>query len=224
VHRRSLPIAEPCQVFRPRAGHTFCGKCEKHVHDISAMTKREASRFLAANAGKSICIAYRAAKDGTILVRPEPRAIGVVLIALGLAACAGYAPEIERHGDECRDDSGYVIDCKTATRNDLIVLADEVPVGPSGRTEPDRIEPIRPDADVGVPVDYGSLDMVGQMVPTDEGATPPQPNLEIDEGDEMAGTMMIDENIVRRIAHDDRRTKREARREARRERRAARGR
>jgi hypothetical protein len=95
VHRRTLPIADPCTAFRPEPGKSFCDKCEKHVHDLSAMTQREAERFLAARVGEQICVSYRTAKDGTILVRPEARTIGVVLVALGLAACTGYAPVVE---------------------------------------------------------------------------------------------------------------------------------
>jgi hypothetical protein len=157
-------------------------------------------------------------------VRPEPRAIGVVSIALGLAACAGYAPEIERPGEECRDESGYVIDCKSPTRSDLIVLADEAPVDPSVPSEPDRIEPTEPATDPLVPTDGGGLGSVGLVSIEVADETAPLPTPENEEIYETAGTMVIDEKIERQLAHDDRRTKREARRDARRERRAARGR
>lgn len=211
-------------MFRPSPGNTFCSQCEKHVHDISAMTEREASRFLAANVGKTICIAYRARKDGSILVKPEPRAIGVVLLALGLAACAGHAPEIERPGDECRDENGYVVDCKLVTHSDLVVLADEVPVDASVIVEPKPSEPGLPDAVYDF--DEADRDVVGQMVPktVDSNVVDPKPIVETTEIQETAGVIMISEDMQRRLARDDRRTKREERREARRERRAARGR
>jgi hypothetical protein len=225
VHRRTLPIAEPCQVFRPTPGHTFCSQCEKHVHDISAMTKREATRFLAANAGKTICIAYRARRDGSIVVRPDPRAVGVVSIALGLAACAGHAPETERPGDECRDESGYVIDCELAARTDGVVLPDEVPVDRS-EVDPKRSEPVHADVATEFDFDEGSRDVVGELMPRtgDSETDDPKPiSTSHHEFEQEAGVIVIDEKMQRRLARDDRRAKREELREARRERRAARG-
>lgn len=82
-------------------------------------------RFLVRHAGRRVCVAYRFAADGTIVLRPEPRPIGMLLVTLGLAACTGYAPQIEHPDEHCRDDAGYEIDCRMAQRSDVRVLPDE---------------------------------------------------------------------------------------------------
>jgi hypothetical protein len=144
VHRRALPIANPCDVFRPGAGRTFCDKCEKHVHDLSAMTEREAKRFLSAHEGREICVAYRSRRDGTVVHRPERRPIGLALAALGVAACTGHAPDIEHPGESCRDPQGYEIDCVPAVRPDVVVPDDPTfePVEPVVTADEPPIEPV----------------------------------------------------------------------------------
>jgi hypothetical protein len=127
VHRRSLPIAKPCTAFVPTADSSWCPKCERHVHDLSAMTQTEVRRFLVRHAGRRICVAYRFSPDGTLVLRPEPRPIGMLLVTLGLAACTGYAPQIEHPDEHCRDDAGYEIDCRMAQGTDVRVLPDEAP-------------------------------------------------------------------------------------------------
>ena len=223
MHRRTLPIADPCTAFRPEPGKSFCDKCEKHVHDLSAMTRREAERFLGAHVGERICVAYRSRKDGSILVKPEPRMIGVVLMALGLAACTGYAPEIQHPDDGCRDAHGYEIDCKMAGRSDVLVtpevdpLADAEPHSqPESLPPPPPVEPVLApepvDGVATVPVlPEGSDDDLVGLVEVD-------PELEYRE----MGEISVDDDTIRRIEQDDRRSRREARREARRDRWASR--
>lgn len=221
MHRRTLPIADPCHAFRPEPGKSFCGKCEKHVHDLSAMTKREAERFLAAHAGQKICVAYRTAKDGSILVRPEPRMIGVVMMALGLAACTGYAPEIQHPDDGCRDDQGYQVDCTMSGRPDVLVTPEVDELPPPPPVEPvAQPEPV--DGIDAVPIPEGSTDdLVGLIAVEPVSEQPPIPATpEID--DREMGEIMVDDDTIRRIAKDDRRSRRAERREQRRERWAAR--
>jgi hypothetical protein len=211
VHRRMLPIAEPCHAFRPEPGASFCNKCEKHVHDLSAMTEREAERFLAARVGEQICVSYRTAKDGTILVRPEPRTIGVVLVALGLAACTGYAPEIQHPDEGCRDAQGYEIDCKMAGRSDVLVMPEEEPaVEPV--VAPDAVEvPALPEVHEGRMVGLVAVDPVSV----------PAPISNVHEFEVERGAIAVSVSTMETIA-GDRRSRREARREARRERWASR--
>ncbi len=46
----------------------FCEHCVKHVHDLSAMTRRKAERFVAraAQGGSSICVRYTPGPDGKV--------------------------------------------------------------------------------------------------------------------------------------------------------------
>jgi hypothetical protein len=120
VHRRSLPIAAPCDGFEPGSGGRFCGRCQQHVHDLSALTERELERLLAAHVGQRICIAYRTTADGSIVVRPEPRAIGLAIAILGLAECSWSAPTLESPElSPCLDDRGYRAACQLPPQGDL---------------------------------------------------------------------------------------------------------
>lgn len=76
----------------------FCGGCEKNVYNLSAMTRREASKFVARNSGK-VCVRYIRLADGRVYT-PDARlykitrrvstvAAGVVGATLTLAALAG---------------------------------------------------------------------------------------------------------------------------------------
>lgn len=116
VHRQSLPIAAPCQVFRPQTGRTFCGQCQTHVHDLSALTPAQAEALLAANAGRTLCVAYRTDATGTLVHRAKPRrfalAAAVLGSALALAACAGHGGEARHPAELCRDPLGYERDCE----------------------------------------------------------------------------------------------------------------
>jgi hypothetical protein len=187
------------------------------------MTRTEAARFLAAHAGERICVAYRTDARGEIRTRPDPRPIGVALAALGLAACTGYAPEIEHPDERCRDAHGYEVDCNGPTREDVLVVPDtELPPPPP--VEPvEPVEPVR--ADVPIPDDEPVL--VGMVAPDPVDGVDPvpvKPSVHELEGEmDLAGDIMVDEDFARRVVKDDRRAKRAARREARRERRAARG-
>lgn len=140
MHRRSLPIAAPCQVFEPTPEQSFCDHCRTHVHDLSAMTKPEAEALLASNVGRRICVAYRTTQDGTVIHRPPARASGP-LMALGLAACAAHPPELELPGTVCRDPQGYEVDCERSPRAGDPVIPDDA-----------HLEPTE-DAQTGIPIE-----------------------------------------------------------------------
>lgn len=100
------------------------------MHDLSALTKADARKLLAANIGKQLCIAYRTHEDGTVIHRAEPRrfalATGVLGGAIMLAACAGHAPEIAvDHPDAgCRDAQGFEVDCDAPKYAGAAVIPD----------------------------------------------------------------------------------------------------
>lgn len=88
-----LPIASPCHedwdAMDPSARGRFCHSCAKDVHDLAAMTEREARELLAATAGQRICVRYLADRDGRIRFRPEAAARAAVA-GLALAACTPH--------------------------------------------------------------------------------------------------------------------------------------
>jgi hypothetical protein len=79
--RRVLPmlddvrVASPCtESWSEMSGDDrkrFCGKCEKNVYDLSAMTREEAEVFLAMQEG-SVCVRFFRRFDGTILTADCP--------------------------------------------------------------------------------------------------------------------------------------------------------
>jgi hypothetical protein len=87
-----LPIASPCHedwdAMDPSARGRFCHSCAKDVHDLAAMTEREARELLTATAGQRICVRYLADREGRIRFRPE--AVRVAVAGLALAACTPH--------------------------------------------------------------------------------------------------------------------------------------
>ncbi len=48
------------------AKRRFCDHCQLHVHNLSAMSRRERDRFVTESAGRA-CIAYQLRSDGTMV-------------------------------------------------------------------------------------------------------------------------------------------------------------
>jgi len=110
MNRSELPIASPCgadwQGMAPRDVATrLCAACDKHVHDLSRMTRPEAQRLLASQPTEGLCVRYLYDERGEVLFAPEaPKLVPVSRLAavkrlvaaatlasapLGLAACMG---------------------------------------------------------------------------------------------------------------------------------------
>lgn len=73
-----LTLPEPCHVKwdtmhqqHPEAQRRYCDSCDKHVHDLSSMTKTEAMALLEAK-DWDICVNYEVNEAGEMLFRPEP--------------------------------------------------------------------------------------------------------------------------------------------------------
>lgn len=233
MHRRALPIASPCDVFRPSPGRTFCDKCQTHVHDLSELTRTQALRLLADHAGQRLCVAYRTTPDGTIVVRPEPKALGLVLVVLGLAACTGYAPDIQHPDEFCRDEQGYEVRCSPAHRDGPVIPSEDPDAPPTTPSHPEPVAEVEP-----IEIPTGDLDdVVGLIEVTHaEGTTIASDPLEatpatiLEPSLDAAGGMFVSRDFIRRVEHAEpegrraREANRRAKREARRERRAARDR
>ena len=83
----------------------FCSDCKKSVHDLTAMTKIEASAFLAKNATQELCVRYLHDEMGHLVFvdtfrdRPIPlvallrkrasQAVAVAALGMSLTACMG---------------------------------------------------------------------------------------------------------------------------------------
>ena len=96
MHRRQLPILDPCsedyEAMTPEGTSRRCARCQTSVHDLSAMSRAEARRFLLRHRGQQVCMRYRWDAHGEVLFRPaSARVAGPLSTALAglLAACTG---------------------------------------------------------------------------------------------------------------------------------------
>jgi hypothetical protein len=114
-----LRIDNPCHEdwdgMRPQGARRFCDRCDKHVHNLSAMTADDAKALLAQRGREGrLCVRYTVDASGTVLFKqPKPEAkvvpvtalsrhrkparpslAPVAAVALALAACT---PHKERH-------------------------------------------------------------------------------------------------------------------------------
>jgi|GEM_PF-2229514 len=144
MRRAQLRILEPCEEdFGAMVGppeRKFCGKCEKHVHDLSAMTEPEARALLRAHGSQDLCVRYRYGADGRVRFRPRPRTMAfVAVLSFAMAACTPYLESDALDEPEaawvCRDASGYAIDCG-------LVDQGVIPDAPSEPGEPGDLEPL----------------------------------------------------------------------------------
>ncbi len=186
VLRRHLPLAHRCEGFVPAPGSAgdggFCERCQQPVHDVSAMRESDLRRLLAAHAGTTVCLAYRADARGRVLLRPEPAAVGQPLavgaLASLLAACAGHAGELASPGVGCRDQDGYAVSCPEwsdpqvlSVPDDLAARRGEPPAGegcPVRSHGPEGEAPLAPAA----PTEAPEPDPIASASPDDAVASP----------------------------------------------------
>ncbi len=81
----------------------FCGVCQKHVHNLSAMRHDEANELLKQSAGDHLCVRYAAETDGTLRFRDlVPRGqltrklLRTAFAASMLAACTPHGDDAPR--------------------------------------------------------------------------------------------------------------------------------
>lgn len=94
MHKRHLPIAQPCHedfgaMHDQGSGRRHCDSCEKSVHNFSDMTEGEARGLLKRHSSSRVCVRYRTNTSGEILFRrpsaPAPR-VGVLAAMTNLMA------------------------------------------------------------------------------------------------------------------------------------------
>lgn len=97
MRRSELPIHNPCSAdWEAMVGderRRFCRHCRKHVHDLSAVTEREARALLSERSGSDLCVSYASDAEGRILFRPPRRAAGGLPVLAGGALLAACAPQ-----------------------------------------------------------------------------------------------------------------------------------
>jgi PEGA domain len=117
----SVNIAAPCpanwSAMQGDNTQRFCGSCDKHVYNLSAMTEVQAARFIETQ--KSACVRFYQRADGTILtqdcpvgikIRKRRNRIKVALAAgIGLAGAMGVASASMRARPTCAMQSGPAI-------------------------------------------------------------------------------------------------------------------
>jgi hypothetical protein len=104
-----IPIASPCgadwRTMKPSDTKRFCDACQKHVHDLSAMTPTAAKALLSSPPTEGLCVRYLYDAHGEILFRDAPLPTGMlvrakrfataaaaVALPMALAACSGSMP------------------------------------------------------------------------------------------------------------------------------------
>lgn len=130
-----LPLKYRCDAdyaaMTPVAGGRACAACDHVVHDLSAMTEREAARFVGERRGQRVCLRYEARPDGTILYRPaEPSRFAPAVMVAALAACTPHEPLPHIPGEA---DAHEV----TAPATVVVPTATPVVAGPSLPEPPD---------------------------------------------------------------------------------------
>lgn len=97
--------------MRPEGAQRFCDRCDKHVHDLSALTESEAQAVLAKRDGARVCVRYLVDVEGAVVFRepapivpvsalrrrPQP-IVRAAAMALALAACTPHREPVESVG------------------------------------------------------------------------------------------------------------------------------
>lgn len=132
----NLRIATPCPAdWSQMTGDDrvrFCGQCEKHVYDLSGLTRSEAEELIHQHAGK-LCARFYQRPDGTILladcqvgqkrVRKRRRIAAAAALLLGASAgLAGLGPRLgydEEDDEQLKVDPDYEVPLTAAERAEL---------------------------------------------------------------------------------------------------------
>ncbi len=105
MQEHDIEIPEPCRAdwdsMRPEVRGRYCFECRKRVHDLSAMTQKQATRFLDAVADRDdVCVSFLTDGEGEIAFTPEPvvpiSRLRRLLPAAGLALAAAACTPTER--------------------------------------------------------------------------------------------------------------------------------
>lgn len=102
-----LQIAKPCpkrwDEMEGDSKRRFCDHCQLHVHNLSAMSKREREAFVQRSGGR-LCISYVQRPDGSMVTPPRWTAIRRIFGSLqwGIASLAAMIVPFGLGGCESR--------------------------------------------------------------------------------------------------------------------------
>lgn len=112
MHSRNVEIKSPCHeswdAMHGDEARRFCDVCAKHVHNLSAMSRQDATDLLQEHKGQHLCVRYANDDDGRIAFNDAPvvpvnrlRVARTAFAAVMLAACTPYGdgPPIQDLGD-----------------------------------------------------------------------------------------------------------------------------
>jgi hypothetical protein len=110
MHSRQVEIKSPCHeswdAMHGDDSRRFCDVCAKHVHNLSAMERDEATELLRTNKGEHLCVRYASHEDGSIAFRDSLvpmsrlRSVRTAFAAVMLAACSPHdGPPIQDLGE-----------------------------------------------------------------------------------------------------------------------------
>lgn len=89
-----IGVASPCSVdWDTMTGDErarFCGQCEKHVYNLSEMTRKEAENLVLKSEGKT-CVRFYLRKDGTIMTEDCPLGLRVIKAGIRRISVAAAA-------------------------------------------------------------------------------------------------------------------------------------
>lgn len=80
----------------------FCDECELHVHDLAAMTKREAKAVLASEATEGLCIRYLYDQHGAVVFSDDARLVAPSALVRAKRFIQGARGRAERAGERRR--------------------------------------------------------------------------------------------------------------------------
>jgi hypothetical protein len=97
------PCHESWEAMEGDSERRFCGVCQKHVHNLSAMAHDDAQSLLQAASGEHLCVRYSAEADGSVRFRdlvPRSRLTrGLRRAAFAAVMLAACSPQVDPIAD-----------------------------------------------------------------------------------------------------------------------------
>jgi hypothetical protein len=137
------PCSQPWQEMTGDDRARFCTHCDRHVHNLSAMTQDEAQRLICESAGR-LCIAYVPNADGSpqtlgYQVPPKRRRFGWMFAAV-VGGIGAVAAAIAQHAVADRPAppvAGMMLGTPPAVAGEMMIMGDIGPPATRPTVSPD---------------------------------------------------------------------------------------